>query len=482
MQPKVTISPLDNQLGILPPQGGEIMAIAGVAETGTFNVPQSFTRVKDLQSSFTRGPLVEMGAYALEFYGKPIVAVRTSQSVAGSYGTVTQSGQGTATVTPDVTTTASDEYEIFVKFLTGGTIGVAGITYQESLDGGRTMSATKALGTANNMVFADSGGAEVDFGAGTILANQTFAFRANPKKWNDTELSTALTALKDTALPWNFVQIFGALTDTAITTVAANLATMEGVGKYRWAIGNARSPNEGESESSYLTAMTTLYAAASNRRISLGGAYCKTDSSVSRRRYRRPVSLSVAALASAVGPHIDLAEIGAAGALPGVRIRDANGNRDEHDESIDPGLDDIRMLTLRTHEGYEGVFVNNPRLISPTGSDFLWIQYRRVMDIACRVVRTKLQLRLSKEIKLDKVTGFILEADALEIESGINVALRDALVSPGFVSAANFVLSRTDNVLSTLTLNGQARVIPLGYPKFINVDIGLFNPALLIAA
>ncbi len=47
-------------------------------------------------------------------------------------------------------------------------------------------------------------------------------------------------------------------------------------------------------------------------------------------------------------------------------------------------------------------------------------------------------------------------------------------------SAAEFVLSRTDNLLSTSTLTYQERIVPLGYPKTITGDIAFNNPALRV--
>jgi len=46
------------------------------------------------------------------------------------------------------------------------------------------------------------------------------------------------------------------------------------------------------------------------------------------------------------------------------------------------------------------------------------------------------------------------------------------------VSDVSFELSRTDNLLVTNKLTGQARIVPLAYPKEIDISVGFFNPAL----
>ena len=58
--------------------------------------------------------------------------------------------------------------------------------------------------------------------------------------------------------------------------------------------------------------------------------------------------------------------------------------------------------------------------------------------------------------------------------------MRSVLRTKTKASDVDFELSRTDNLLSTKTLTGQARITPLAYPKQINVDIGFFNPALQV--
>jgi hypothetical protein len=43
-------------------------------------------------------------------------------------------------------------------------------------------------------------------------------------------------------------------------------------------------------------------------------------------------------------------------------------------------------------------------------------------------------------------------------------------------------VSRTDNILSTSTVNVEVSVIPKGYARIINLTLGFKNPALRAAA
>jgi len=53
-------------------------------------------------------------------------------------------------------------------------------------------------------------------------------------------------------------------------------------------------------------------------------------------------------------------------------------------------------------------------------------------------------------VRVNPKTGFILEADARQIEIGGQAAESDAIITPGAVSSTTVTLSRTDNILSNV--------------------------------
>lgn len=479
-QPSVTITELDGALGVLPPSSGKLFALVGVSSSGTQNAPATYARVKDVTAAFGAGPLVEAAAHYIERYGKPVVLVRTGQTTAGSPGTLVTSVAGTSVVTLD-TTAPNDDYEGYFRVVTGGTVGTAGITFVWSLDGGRTLSPVTALGTANTFVFPGTGGVNIDFAAGTLIAGDYVTFRTTAPCWNSTELGTALDALGNSAASWEIVHIVGPVDATSFDTIETKIAAMAAAGKYRGWIGNCRVPNVSESESSYLTAMNTIFSAKTTTHGMLCAGACKLTSSVDGRKYTRPVSFAVAARQASVDHEVNIADVNL-GTLVGVSIRDSNGNADEHDESINPGLDDARFCVLRTWDGIPGVYVNRPRLFSSDTSDYQLMPHRRVMGICHEALRAYFIRRLNKAIRVNAQTGFILEEEALEIEAGALAAMRSVLLAKPKASGVQFALSRTDNLLSTKTLTGQARIIPLGYPEFISLDLGFVNPALQVQA
>jgi hypothetical protein len=314
-------------------------------------------------------------------------------------------------------------------------------------------------------------------GAGTIDAGDVVTFRLTAAKWNTTELGAALTALKNTGQTWDVALIVGAADTAALEAVDTWLAGMAAKNKFKRAVMATRIPNVGEDEATYLAAMTSQWSAEASKWINLCSGSAKTTSGISSRSYKRPTSWRTACHEITVDPGQDLAAV-ALGPLSSVKIVDANGNPEDHDETVFPGLDDQRFTVFRSFEGRPGVFVNNGRIFAPVGSDFIFVQYRRIMNLGARALVSYLENRLSAEVGINPQTGFIAESSAAEIEAGGTKAMADVLLPFKRASNVSFVLSRTDNILSTFTLTGEARIVPNGYVKFFSVPIGFNNPAL----
>jgi len=474
--PSVNVTERDNALGVLPPISGLPMAIVGVSSTGTAATPVLYARTTDVKADFGVGPLVEAACHAIERYGRPVLICKATSSTAGSYGTVGTSGvTGTSVVTADAVMLPYDDYDVKVVIVTGGTRGTAGITYKYSLDGGVSYSATQSLGTDTALTIAE-GNVKFPLATGTLVAGDYWTCRTVAPAWNATDLGTALDALKVSTVSWSLCEIVGNIDATALSAIETKFAAMFTAGKPRAYIGHCRMPSASETEATYLTAMQTIFSSLSASYGALCYGACKmTSSVVSGRRYRRPISYVVAARQSSLSDEQNVADINL-GALTGITIRDSYGNVDQHDEAVNPGGDDLRMITLRTYDEVQGVYVTRPRMFTAEGSDFQLLPHRLVMNIAERVLRAFFVRRLNAPIQVSRTTGYILESTAKEIEAGANAALRSALGSKPMASGWSVTISRTDNILSTRTMTVTARIIPLAYPETINLEIGFSNP------
>lgn len=482
-QPVVNLTELDGAIGSLP-VGSKRVAVVGVATATTVavNTPAAFARIADVNTNFTRGPMPELAATWIQAYRAPAICVRTGASVTATKATIVTSGVlGTSVVTATGGTLFDDDVEAYFKVINGGTIGVTGITYQWSLDGGRTLSPITALGTANTFVFPGSGGGGFSFAAGTLLANDVVTQRGLAPCWNGTELGLALEALRVSTFEWDIVLIAGPVDATTFDVIA----TAQAANPEKLFVCAYRVPTAGETEAAYKTAFDGAFGAKANTAVQVCAGACEAISGISFRAYMRSFLWGYGPRLASVSEEVDVA-LTTLGALPGISIRDTNGNPKYHDESVNPGLDDSRAVVARTWDGKQGVYINNPRILSASGSDFEFAQHRRVMNLARRTLRLYFIDRLSRPTLVNALTGFILESEALEIEAGADSLMRAVLrakpkCSGGGIDgkAGRFCkISRTDNLLSTKTMTVQGAVIPLAYPKVINIDLGFKNPAL----
>jgi hypothetical protein len=473
--PRLTITQVDNALGATAPATRNL-AIVACSESGTAATPQAFTRASSVLSTFGQGPLTEGAARAINRYGLTVVCVKAAQATAGTVGTLTKTITGTCVPTAAGGAAPLDAYEVVITVVTGGTVGVAGITWTYSLDGGRTTSAPQTQGTGTTLTVPSSG-VSFTLGAGTLVAGDTWACPTVAPAFDATSLGAALDALAATATAWDGVLVLGNLTGALSDVVDGKLASMATAGKYHWWCGHFRMANSGESDATYQTAFGSEFNAKSSiyGGVSFGDHWFTSD--VSGRVYKRPAIYSVAPFGQSQSEEIDPAELDL-GPLPGTQIRDANGNILFHDEAEQPGADDLRAITLRTWDGFPGTYVGNFRLLSPAGSDFQFLQHRRVMNIALTESRLFLLRRLSKATRVNKTTGRILESDRLRIQDGLNGKLRSRLTGKGKASDAYCIVSGDDDLLGGDPLTVQVFVVPLAYPKAINASVGFVNPAL----
>jgi hypothetical protein len=472
--PGVNVVLQDFALGLVEP-ADHAQAIVGTAASGTNNAVVAISDLKTLKDTFGSGPLVEAAAHALLVAGGPVYCVKVAATTAGSNSSVTLTGTG---VDPGATVSGTplDDYTVRVKIVLGGTRGTA--TFQISFDGGDTYSEVYVT-AASVTTWATETGLTIAFAVGTYVAGDIYAFTSTGPKFGSSDLATALDNLNASAYSFEWVHIAGTVTgadDAAkVTAFAALAAAVETklttwTTAFRYAFAILQVPTVADSALN----VSGVTGFASTRQMWVAGDV-ELVSAINARQIRRNASLNVAARLGA----IDLQRSPACpadGTLPGIvsLVRD---------ERITEALDALRITTLRTFDSaFAGHYVTNGRMMAPAGSDYAFVQNRRVMDRAATVARQAMIPYVNADFRVDAVTGFIDEREAVAIESRITRALEGDLVATGRATRVQVQVKRDDNLISTQTLNVRIRVIPKSYARFITLDLGFENPALAAAA
>lgn len=470
--PRVKILKQDGQTGSVKPSGDGICAIIAPAALGTNNIATPCAKPATAYASFGDGPLAEAGATIMNQSGNPTVLIKSAASTAGSVGTITTANGGTSTFT-DSSSVPVDDFDVVILFTTGGTRGTAGAVYQVSLDGGATFGGKTALGTAITIAIPNTG-VTIAIAAGTMLAGQTVSFSVKGPRMTNTDLGTALEALRVYAGAWECVYVHADADATMLATLDAWLIAREQEGRFKFGFMNSRARTPAtETEAQFLTAMTTAWSASASTRISVGGDYCDLVAAIRKIVQKRPVQLPIAARTMSI-PISRMSGYVNDGPLNGVSVADSNANPKWHDEAINPGLDDLRLTVLRSHDSKAGVFVNLPRVFSQDGSDYVFVPQLRVMNKACAIAYAILAGELQRGVRKDPATSKILEVEALYLEALVNTQFAAQLVTPAHVSAAKFVMARNDDLSANTgaILTCEIRVNGLAY--VIEFDVSAF--------
>jgi Protein of unknown function (DUF2586) len=477
--PSVTINKQTFNTGQAPPSGLGTMFFAAGAQTGTANQPALWSNTALALTQYGGGPLVEYGAYEIDVANAPAGLIRTTTSVAATHNLVTSVTGGSA-ITVNNAFTPYEHYSVHVVFTQGGTVGTPGILYTYSVDNDTHTSGVQALGTANLLTIPGTG-CSYSLGAGTIGTGDSFVDYTERALASDTDLPATFTALQNCLIPWEGIYIDSLVTSATVGLVDTWLQSLEKLGQFHFAILNSRFKTEpiptAETEPAYLTAMTTTYANAvsSFGDVSVGADGGHVASAITGFFLKRPTGVLLTTRAALIAIGEDPAYVGR-GELPGVTISNPGGNPFDHDEYLFPGLDSLRLTTLRSFApgSEQGSYIGNANTMQPSGGDFPWLQLVRVMNAACTICWAQLTKNLSRGVRKQAPSVpngpvYIFEPDASSIEALVNDPL--AIQLKGQVTDQRFSLSRQDDLSqNNAVVHGVVSIVSLFYLKNIQVQ------------
>jgi hypothetical protein len=272
----------------------------------------------------------------------------------------------------------------------------------------------------------------------------------------------------------------GKTTSSPVTSEVGGLYTIPGTGlqltfsagSYTTSMGYSfQTMDNATNRAAWQTDLISAYSSAKSTRLVVCAGFGEAIHPDGKIR-RTPLAWGASSLLAKVSMSTDIGQIQDAGPLPGfINI--------SHNEELNPGLDDAGFLTARTWTGYGGVYINQPRVMCPVGSDYDLIQYRRVMDEACRILDRELVLTLNRKIRVDSVTGFIDERDAVSLDQRFTTQVGYAVVTPGHAGSVEVRVRRNENLLSTRLATVDMAIIGMAYLKTLNANVGYKNPALV---
>lgn len=472
--------------------GGQenILVVVGDSSSGTPNQPYNSPIPGNFVSQFGYGQGPQLAALIAARSGKSVGFVKTNTTggyAAGTNSSVGPQIPGGSTSVVTLTGTPYDDYYGLVTVQTGGTRGTAGIILTLSLDFGRSKYQTINLGTATSYAIPNTG-LTLNFGAGTLVAGDTFSWKSFAPAPGDANVAAAICSLigkgydiEDILVPTpscsvdvssyqtDMVQLFNAKIFARLLTTARDVL---------W--GGACT----ETENTWENALIADAGANSADRVGVTGGYYNCQSPLDGVNYRRPLLFQAGVTDSLVSISVDLAQtsLGPLAPLQNPILTSSPDGLVYHDEMGNLGLDAARYISATTIPGLPGMYIVNPNLMAAFGSDFNWLQRGHVIDKFCKILYRFFSLELSSSVRVNGSTGFILDADAADLEHRCQADVDAELVNPGDISpmlpagTLNVQITRNNNILATNQLIVTGLLIPLAYTKTISITIAFKNP------
>lgn len=466
-----------------------VIAVAGTSSAGTVGVPVSTRSVSTITSTFGYGPLSELCAVLIAA-GATVIATKLTTDTAGAASAVTFVGTGTSAIT--VTGTPFDTYYVVLKVVTGGTRGTAGITFQISLDAGRTFGPIIALGTATTYAISNTG-ITLNFAAGNLVAGDVATFGTTEPLAADTDVTDWLTALQASpyaAAGWGSMIAHGDRSGADVSVIETGLDTLATEYLFERLIVNARDVDPAakwggaaESEATWEASLLSDFAATSARRVSVCAGYYNMPSGIANSdagtpRYRRPLSWAIACR-KVQQPVQVLSSRVKDGTLANIIVNPSSDPTDGftyHDERINPGLDAGRFASAWTRLGQpQGFFVRSENLMSPLGSDFPLLAVGACFDNFCSALVQFLTFNIDDSVRTN-ANGTIYENDAQRLESGALSAVASAMSGQYQPANTSVVIDRSYNVKTNSKVLVSGTFGGLAYVREFDLTVQVQNP------
>ncbi|ALA68832.1 hypothetical protein GT50_00545 [Geobacillus stearothermophilus 10] len=452
----------DGGLGASRDAAGGVHLKIGVC---TLGVPNRIYRVSDpskVVSTFGTGELVSALLDSMQIGARDIIVVPAAASIAGTIGDVEHTGTGGRVLT--VTGTPNNRYVVIVKITKSG--GVNEAQYQLSLDGNtfgpvRTIPSTGTIdlqGTGLTLQFTSPSPPTTD----NFVEGDEYRFETTAPKMNNQDFLNAMNVVKNNSLDYEFIHVVGE-SDLALWAMCASDAeVLEENHKPIHFICEARRPDDGETIDEWVQSLITARQSFVSDRVTVVAPLVKVASLDGSQRWSNLAGVYAGILARA-----RVSE--SPGKVMSFPLSNVTALMEGMDNSHIKALDDAGYVTARTFEGLPGFYITNGRMMAAPGSDFEFVEVRRTVDKAARLVRQASVRYVQSEADEEGLENLL---------ANLAAPLTGQMMSPGAPEISDFTLSIPEgqDVFSTRSIEIDLAIVPIPIMKWITVRLKLKNP------
>jgi hypothetical protein len=452
--------------------------VFGHSSSGTANTLNFFTNQNTLRDTLGQGQAVEQALTMIPQRGGVLV-MKLTASTAGAAGSVTPTRVGTSTGTITVAGAAYDAYQVKVRIKATGTVATGRFDYSlDALGASPSFSEEITIPSGGTYVIPNTN-LTLTFvpGAGAVFfeSGDSHAFACTAPQYTTSDLSTGATALLLALSNYKIEDCYftgRSASAAAGATMAAAVQTVMGQleARHRWARGMMDAGND--TGANVKTSFSTV--ATSRVAVVFGQADVPTLNGHVGWGVPRFSACFVLAERAAGAEFSENLGRKASGALRCSAIT--------ADEGITQSfLEADKINTLRTYDGETGFFSTNGYLKSASGSDFIYWDWGRTLDRACRVIYETLQPWLNRKVRiLSDGTGRLDPRDAIRIQTAVTLALTAELKGPtvegvpdmDHVSAFAFTVDTSTDMRPNRQLKATFQAVPTYPVEGLVTDVG----------
>lgn len=293
-------------------------------------------------------------------------------------------------------------------------------------------------------------GITLEFSDGYYAVGDTWEITLTPPGTTLDQIAEAALSIRNYPTTPEVIHVVGptsAATWAALHALAEEFATE---GKFPHVLCEAALPEDEESDAEWIANLADeVESAGSLRRVSVYAGWIEDDDDErsGAARYlghlmaRQKVSHSPGRVID--GPVRGVTEFGPA------------------DEGYIAALDALGFTTMRRYDGLGGVYITNGRMLVDDTSDFRWVEWRRVMDKACREVR----------LAAIRYLHFGMDDEGLRALQVQCQAALNRMIAAGECAAGGVEIPEDQDIIGTSTVRVKVRVQPIPTARWLDVEI-----------
>ena len=141
-------------------------------------------------------------------------------------------------------------------------------------------------------------------------------------------------------------------------------------------------------------------------------------------------------------------------------------------------LDTKGWIVMTPYPQRSGFYWGVDNTCASADDDYSTIVNRRVIDKAMFIAYNTYITEIMDEVQIDAETGKLDPGVVKYLEGKITNAVNSLMTSGGEISGMSAFIDPAQNILSTGKLVVKLSIVPVGYTKTIEVNLGFSNPAL----